>query len=59
MGRVKIEISRNFVVFENDIVNRPPFLGVREWLELWEGFQEVNEGMSPKKVTQTYLGRNG
>jgi len=47
-GRLhKVEVNQNFVVIEDDIVNRPPYLGVREWLELWEDFKAMNEDLAP------------
>lgn len=58
-GRLaKLEVHLNFVVIEDDIVNRPPYLSVGQWLDLWEAFKEVNEGVSAKKVISRYVGQN-
>lgn len=43
MIKLKIDVHLNFIVIENDIVNRPPYISVGEWLDLWKHFEAVQE----------------
>ena len=50
-GRLhNLEVQMNLVVIEDTVIPRPPYMGVGEWLDLWEGFCIVNEGLAPART---------
>lgn len=53
----KVEVHLNFVVIGDDIVNRPPYLGVAQWLDLWEDFKRTNERHSAHSTGGLRSGR--